>query len=257
MIQKYLGYLGIAVAVVAVIVGGNYARQSQKLQREVEELKANPQQVVQDEVKQLIANVGKIIALPEGEDPTVATITDRERLKDVPFFTKAENGDKVLIYVNARRAFLYRPSTQKLIEVATINLTPRADQSFAPKVALRNGTEVSGLTKRFEDDLKRLLPNATVTARDNAKETGLKQTIVVDLAGARKADAERLASVIGAKVGDLPEGEAKPSDADFLVLLGEDKVLAPSPSPSPSPGASPAASPSPSPSPTPTPSPKS
>lgn len=250
MLGKALGLGGLAVAVIAIVVGANYARQSKELQRQIEELKSNPQQVTQDEVKGLVESVGKIIALPEGETPTVATITDREKLKDVPFFTKAENGDKVLIYVNARKAFLYRPSSQKLIEVATINLTPRADQSFAPKVALRNGTDVAGLTKRFEDSLKQVLPNATVRSKDNAKTTNVEKTIVVDLTGSRKADAERLASLIGGTVGELPSGEAKPSDADFLILLGKDKAVASgSPSPSPSPAASPGGSPTPTPSP--------
>lgn len=245
-----LGLLGAVVAIAAIVFGVNSARQAQQLKKQVEELQQNPQQVSQDEVKRLVEQVGKLIALPEGETPTIATITDREKLKDVPFFTKAENDDKVLIYVNARKAFLYRPSSQKLIEVATINLTPRADQSFAPKVALRNGTDVAGLTKRMEDELKRLLPKAEITTRDNAQEAGAEQTIVVDLTGGRKADAERLAAVLNAKVGDLPAGEGKPAGADFLVFIGADRAKAPSPSPasaaSPTPSPSPAASPTPS-----------
>lgn len=247
MIQKLFsrppGLLGIAVAIVAILIGVNYARQAQDLRKQVEELKQNPQQVVQDEVKKLVEDVGKLIALPEGEDPTLATITDRERLKDVPFFIKAENGDKVLIYVNARKAFLYRPGSQKLIEVATINLSPQADQSFAPKVALRNGTDVAGLTRGVEDELKRLLPKAEITTRDNAKNPSTKETIVVDLTGNRRADAQRLAQAIGAKVGDLPEGEGKPAGADFLILIGSDKATAATPSPSPTPTASPSPKP--------------
>lgn len=253
--QKYLGYLGIAIAVVAILVGASFAAQSRQLRQQVEELKKNPQQAAQDEVKTLVESVGRIVVLPEGENPTVASITDREKLKDVPFFTKAENGDKVLIYVNARKAFLYRPSTSKLIEVATINLQPRADASFAPTVVIRNGTEVVGLARRFEDDLKRSLPNATVTARDSAKKTDFAETVVVDLTGSRAADAERLAGIVGGTVGALPEGETKPTGADFLILLGKDAASRPAVSPSPTPSPAGLASPSPSPSPSPTASP--
>lgn len=250
LLFRALGALALVIAVGGVVFGMNSARKSQELEKKLEELKNNPQQATQDEVQKLVEETGKLIVLPEGETPTVASITDREKLKDVPFFAKAENGDKVLIYVNARKAFLYRPGT-KLIEVATINLTPRADQGFAAKVALRNSTEVAGLTKRVEDELKRLLPKVEITARGNAK-AAVEKTLVVDLSGSRKADAERLATIVGGTVGELPKGEAKPVGADFLILLGKDKAAAGSPSPSPSPGASPGGSPSPSPSPSPT-----
>ena len=253
LLTRVLGAVAIVIAIGGVVYGMSSARKSQELEKKLEELKNNPQQATQDEVKQLVEETGALIELPEGENPTVASITDREKLKDVPFFAKAENGDKVLIYVNARKAYLYRPSTQKLIEVATVNLTPRADQSFAAKIALRNSTDVAGLTKRIEDDLKRVLPNAQVVTRDNAK-AAVESTIVVDLTGSRKADAERLATIVGATVGELPKGEAKPAGADFLILLGKDKAAGAG-SPSPSPTASPGSSPSPSPSPSPTPKP--
>lgn len=243
--SRFLGPIGIVVAIVAILAGMNYARQTQKLNKEIEELKKNPNQAIQDEVKQLVEQVGKLIALPEGENPTVATITDKERLKDSPFFARAENEDKVLIYVNARKAYLFRPSANKVIEVATLNLSPQADQNFAPKVAVRNGTDVAGLTQRIADELKRVLPKSEVVARDNAKSPGVKETLVVDLTGNRRADAQRLAQVIGAKVGNLPEGEAKPTGADFLILIGSDKAVAVTPSPSPSPTAGGSPSPKP------------
>lgn len=250
MLKKYFGIIGVLIAVGGVLVGVNFARQSRQLQKQLEELQKNPQQTNQQEVQQLTEKVGAIVALPEGEAPTVATIRDKEKLADVPFFAQAQNDDKVLIYVNARKAYLYRPSTQKLIEVATVNLTPRSDQSFAAKIVLRNGSDVAGLTKRTEDDLKRVLPNVQIVTRDNAKAT-IDKTVVVDLAGSRKADAERLATAVGGSVGELPKGEEKPAGADFLILLGKDKAAAGSPSPSPA--ASPGSSPSPSPSPSPTP----
>jgi len=49
-------------------------------------LKENPQGAAQKEVHDLVAKVGQLIVLPVGEDPTVAVVTDLERLKDQPFF---------------------------------------------------------------------------------------------------------------------------------------------------------------------------
>lgn len=74
------------------------------------------------ELAKLIEAVGKLIVLPQGEEPTLATVSDPEKLRDQPFFKNAELGDKVLIYSQAKKAILYSPSKNKIIEVAPVNL---------------------------------------------------------------------------------------------------------------------------------------
>ena len=86
---------------------------------------------VQAEVDSLIAEVGSLIALPTDEKPTVATVSDVEKLKDQPFFKNAANGDKVLIYTNAKKAILYRPSEKKVVEVGAVNIR-QTEQPVAP-----------------------------------------------------------------------------------------------------------------------------
>lgn len=100
----------------------------QNSQQELAKIKNDPRSVAQEEAKALIAKIGGLIALPAGEDPTVATITDKEKLKDQPFFAKAENGDKVLIYTSAKKAYLYRESINKVIDVAPINIGTNSNQ---------------------------------------------------------------------------------------------------------------------------------
>jgi hypothetical protein len=85
-------------------------------------LKSNPQKAAQQETKELVAAVGKLIVLPTDEEPTVATVADPSKLQDQPFFAKAKQGDRVLIYTNARKAILYDPVANKILEVAPVNI---------------------------------------------------------------------------------------------------------------------------------------
>jgi hypothetical protein len=75
---------------------------------------------IEQEVSDVIAAIGKHILLPEGEEPTVATVSDPEKLKDQQFFKHAQSGDKVLIYTKAKMAYLYDPRRDILLEVAPI-----------------------------------------------------------------------------------------------------------------------------------------
>lgn len=91
-------------------------------QRQLVELKQNPQKISQEEVLDIVERVNKIMVLPEGEQPTLATVADLAKLKDQPFFAKAQVGDKVLLYTQSRKAILYSPTTNKIVEVAPINI---------------------------------------------------------------------------------------------------------------------------------------
>lgn len=246
--NKLIGLVAVIIVIAAIGFSLKSNQETNRLKQELESLQQTQQQPSDDEVNKLVAEIGKLIVLPEGENPTLATITDKEKLKDVPFFSKAENGDKVLIYVTARKAYLFRPSTQKIIEVATLNLNT-ATQDFTGKLALRNGTATAGLTTRFEEVLKQGLPKIEVTSRDNAKKTTYIDSLVIDLTGSRGSDAQKLATTIGGKVATLPADETKPEGAEFLIIIGAGKA-SPSPATSPTTGGA-SASPSPTPSPSP------
>lgn len=100
--------------------------------QQLSSLKENPQAIAQKEAEALVSKVGKLIVLPEGENPTIATVNDPEVLKNQPFFTNAKKGDKVLIYTNARKAILYSPENNKIVEVAPINIGAGAQTTPAP-----------------------------------------------------------------------------------------------------------------------------
>lgn len=107
-------------------------------------LKENPEAITQEETEKLVEEVGRLMLLPPGETPTVATVNDPEALRSQPFFKNAKRGDKVLIYSNAGRAILYDPVAGKIIEVATINIgdtTPQTPPSSAESTSTNENLE--------------------------------------------------------------------------------------------------------------------
>ncbi len=117
------------VALVLLLVGGFF------LFKNITQVNKNSQEATQDETKRLVSEVGKLIDLPSGEDPTVATITDITKLAGQPFFQNAKNGDKVLIYNNARKAIIYDPNAKKVIDVAPINVGTPSAQVASPSAS--------------------------------------------------------------------------------------------------------------------------
>lgn len=116
-------WLVLLVLVVALLgLSGYLYKQNRDSRQELESLKTDPQKAARESNKAITDMVGKIVVLPEGEDPTVATVTDPEKLKDQPFFSKAQKDDRVLIYTKAQKAILYNPSSNKVVEIAAFNI---------------------------------------------------------------------------------------------------------------------------------------
>lgn len=89
------------------------------------------------EAKAILAKVGKLIDLPVGEEPTVATVQDATQVKSQPFFAKAQNGYRVILYTNAKLAILFDEKGNKLINVGTINVgTPSGTPAAVPSPGL-------------------------------------------------------------------------------------------------------------------------
>lgn len=218
-IQRNLLIAGVVLLAIAAVPSFFFYSKYQKAQDALK----NPQKAVQEETKALVAKVGQLIELPSGEEPTVATIQDKNKLKDQPFFAKAENGDKVLIYTKAQKAILYRPSINKIIEFAPINLGANSSAAQSVKVALLNGTTTVGLTKTVETDIKGKVQNIDVVIKDNAAKSDYTKTLVVDLSGNNKTTADSIAKAMNATVGSLPDGETKQA-ADIEVIIGSDYI---------------------------------
>jgi|SRR3972149_6748079 len=125
LIKKLLFKLGPYILGVLFVTGITVYAISQK--PEILGLSRGPAQI-QAEADLIVSEVGKLISLPSDETPTIATVTDIEKVKDQPFFKNAQNEDKVLIYTNAKKAILYRPSEKRIIEVGAVNIKENQNQ---------------------------------------------------------------------------------------------------------------------------------
>ena len=111
-----------SIAIVLLIaVVGLLTYQYINARQEIKQLQKAPSKAAQsqNDSDAVIAKVSKLTILP-AEQPTVATVSDITKLKDQAFFNNAKNGDKVLIFKNSKKAVIYRPSTNQIIEIAPI-----------------------------------------------------------------------------------------------------------------------------------------
>ncbi len=123
--SKVLGLRSVIVLLLLIILAGGvyiYMKREQKSE--------TPDQVAQDEITSVIQSVGKLIVLPQDEVPTLATVADPQKLQGQTFFAAATKGDKVLIYTKAKKAILYNPTKNIIVEVAPLNLGQAGDSSL-------------------------------------------------------------------------------------------------------------------------------
>lgn len=179
------------------------------------------------ETADLIKKVSVLITLPK-EVPSVATVADKSKLSDQSFFKNAENGDKVLIFTDAKKAYLYRPSSNRIIEVGPINInTPEklpplpttATTPTALRIAIYNGTQINGLASDTEAQINAVFPSYKVVIKANAKQK-YSATFVIDLTGTHLSEAEAVAKSVGGMIQETPKNEEMP-DADILIILGQ------------------------------------
>ena len=200
-----------------------------------------------DEIAVLTKMLGAMLELPADETPTLATVMDKEKLASQPFFQKAENGDKVLIYTSVGRAILYRPSTKKIVDMTTVNVnTPAPTDAPQPSesvtaampapgappdtvekvvvqnvpIALYNGSTKVGATNTLEDEIKAQFDTVEVVTKDKAVKNDYQGNLVIDLSGSNADLAKSIAESFAGTVGTLPDGETAPAGTDILIIVG-------------------------------------
>lgn len=209
----------------AVLTAGFMYYQYQKTAAELKKVKTQTQSpsqnVKDDEVKKIVAEVAKLARLPENETPSIATITDVSKLQDQPFFKDAKNGDILLVFNSSGKAILYDPKDKKIVDVTTLSTTPSFNQQF--KIVIRNGTTTQNLAGKLEADLKKALGAVNIVAKENAKKNTYDKTQVSLINEAAAGFASNVAKVINAQVVDFPSDEPKPQGIDVLIIIGKDR----------------------------------
>lgn len=206
--------------------GGWQFRQNQVLKKQVGQLQGTDAEA-SAEVKALVSKVSKLIVLPD-EEPTVATVTDPSKLAGQAFFATAQTGDKVLIYANAKKAVLYRPSEGKIVEVAPINLgegdsgqvagsSTQITDKNAAVINIQNASKISGLAQRVAAKLK-VAGYELVSVSDAPAGSG-------DTTMMRYGDSYRdIAPQINKLINDQAKTEIVIGAPDVTLILGADFV---------------------------------
>lgn len=131
----------IFVVIFLAVVGGliwtykGYSDMKKKLaaasavQNDIEKIK--------QENMALIKKVGEHILLPDDEVPSIATITNAEALKiEQPFYRDAKDGNRVIIYMQAKKAIIFDEEKNILVNVGPIFVNDQVAQtSTVPAVA--------------------------------------------------------------------------------------------------------------------------
>lgn len=85
-----------------------------------------------DDPAYIIDRISEHIVLPDDEKPGMLTITDRSKVK-TDFLQSSATGDKVLIYQNHKKAIIYRPSKDRVVDILDVNVGDASTEK--PKAA--------------------------------------------------------------------------------------------------------------------------
>jgi len=184
------------------------------------------------EAGQVLTELSLLAILPD-EEPVVATVVGAETLRaQSDFYRDAQDGDKLVMFPQAQRVYLYRPDVRRLVNVGPLTLEGEtggdgdrhaapsltAEQRAATSIEVWNGTPTAGEANRVRDLLSQ--QGYTVTQTDNTQADYAQNQIIL-LGG---EDHQTVADILtaqlqGVQSTEIPTGE-NTSSADILIILG-------------------------------------
>lgn len=131
--------------------------------------KMSPTAATQAQITSLVIRVGQFMLLAT-KHPQSRPF-QKNKLSGQSFFVYAENGDQVLMYQKAKKAIPYRPSTNKSIEVGSVNIQAASKQTTAVSGVSINSAN-SGKAN-FSADLSLTPTQITVSLYSETSTPGL------------------------------------------------------------------------------------
>lgn len=185
---------------------------------------SHPVSSSQKDLNKVKSQVGKLILLPTDEQPTLATVTDRAKLKDKFLAAKSETGDRVLIYTKNKLVIIYRPNINKIVAVGLLTADPALPESKGATLTVLDSTNDPSRKQNIINKIKTAYPDIKITDGGKADVTNLPNTIVIDnTAPSRKSNLQvALENIIPGKEGIIPLGQTRPS-TDMTIIVGADK----------------------------------
>lgn len=181
------------------------------------------QDILQKEEADFIKKVGSKIELPD-EQPTVATVAQLDQLAGQPFFANAKEGDKVLIYQQAKKVILYRPSEERIVEVGSLNIVEQPNPDAVDENELNVNLRVGVVTVGNADQSMELLQSKLdelggyeVVSTSNAQGF-YRETMVVDLGAGEEIVGKIAEELGGVQVGKL-DAKDQVEGVDLVVVL--------------------------------------
>ena len=97
-------------------------------------INTRPHTAAGTEEKRVAAAVARHVILPSDETPALATVTDPTKLTNNRLLSQAKQGDKILIYAKWKQAIIYRPSSDRVVDIGPVDVAaPGGDTgSYTP-----------------------------------------------------------------------------------------------------------------------------
>lgn len=214
---KTLARLAVLGLVLTVLVLGYLYYRSQAELKKLSTVEGQ-QALAREEIKAVTDRLSKLTLLPS-EEPVIATILDAQVLAtQSAFYQQAENGDKLVVYPQAQKAFIYRPSKNVIVNSGPL-VVDQNQNSRPVKFEVRNGSNIPGAANRFREQLERSQQEVLAVAEAARKD--YQGILVIPVNSVIKSEQlQDFAKSYAAEVrSSLPAGEAS-SAADILVIVG-------------------------------------
>ena len=121
-ITKRSVLITILIIVILGAMGGlGYSYWNMKQQFKKLQMPEGIRELQKKQTEELLNKLKVHAVVPGDEDPIIATVTDADALKkQSAFYELAKNGDSVIIYAKAKKAYLYDSTADRVLNIGPV-----------------------------------------------------------------------------------------------------------------------------------------